>query len=44
MELGFYLLERHGYEDAFVAEVARIMEYQRQWELMREDRLIATPA
>jgi hypothetical protein len=24
-----------------VYEVARIMEYQRQWELMREDRLVA---
>jgi transcriptional regulator GlxA family with amidase domain len=41
MELGFYLLERHGYDDHFVYEVARIMEYQRQWELMREDRLVA---
>jgi hypothetical protein len=41
MELGFYLLERHGYDDHFVFEVARIMEYQRQWELMREDRLVA---
>jgi len=41
MELGLYLLERHGYDDHFVYEVARIMEYQRQWELMREDRLIA---
>ena len=44
MELGFYLLERHGYDDTFVSEVARIMEYQRQWELMREDRLVAVPA
>jgi transcriptional regulator GlxA family with amidase domain len=43
MELGFYLLERHGYDDTFVGEVARIMEYQRQWELMREDRLVAAP-
>ena len=40
MELGFYLLERHGYDDPFVAEVARIMEYQRQWELMRDDRVV----
>lgn len=40
MELGFYLLERHGYDDTFVEEVARIMEYQRQWELMRQDRYV----
>jgi transcriptional regulator GlxA family with amidase domain len=40
MELGLYLLERHGYDDAFVGEVARIMEYQRQWELMRGDRAV----
>ncbi|MGH3322503.1 MAG: DJ-1/PfpI family protein [Streptosporangiaceae bacterium] len=40
MELGFYLLELHGYDDAFVFDVARIMEYQRQWELMRDDRLV----
>lgn len=38
MELGFYLLERHGYDEKFVSEVARIMEYSRQWELMRADR------
>lgn len=43
MELGFYLLERHGYDEKFVNEVARIMEYQRQWELMRGDRLVAKP-
>lgn len=42
MELGLYLLERHGYDEDFVYEVARIMEYQRQWELMREDRIVAT--
>lgn len=44
MELGFYLLERHGYDEKFVSEVARIMEYQRQWELMRDDRLVAKHA
>ena len=38
MELGLYLLERHGYDAAFVSEVARIMEYGRQWELLRPDR------
>jgi transcriptional regulator GlxA family with amidase domain len=40
MELGFYLLERHGYDTHFVNQVARIMEYQQQWDLMRADRLV----
>jgi transcriptional regulator GlxA family with amidase domain len=40
MELGFYLLGRHGYEDTFVSEVARIMEYQRQWEFVGGDRVV----
>lgn len=38
MELGF---ERAGYEPAFVAEVARIMEYAAAYALYREDRLVA---
>jgi len=41
MELGFYLLERHGYDGHFVSEVARIMEYGKQWEMMKSDRLVA---
>jgi transcriptional regulator GlxA family with amidase domain len=41
MELGFYLLERHGYDERFVSEVARIMEYGKQWEIMKSDRLVA---
>lgn len=44
MELGFYLLERHGYDAAFVSNVARIMEYQRQWEMMRSDRHVVADA
>lgn len=40
MEMGFYLLERHGYDNRFVSEVARIMEYGKQWEMMRADRLV----
>ena len=43
MELGLYLLERHGYDAHFVNEVARIMEYQQQWDLMRADRLVVGP-
>lgn len=40
MEMGFYLLLRFGHDDAFVAKVANIMEYERQWELMKGDRLV----
>lgn len=42
MEMGFYLLERHGYDERFVSEVARIMEYGKQWEMMKSDRLVLT--
>ncbi len=38
MEMGFYLLERAGYDEAFVREVARIMEYAKAYELYRPDR------
>ncbi len=40
MELGFYLLERHGYDEAFVGHVARTVEYHRRRELMRGDRFV----
>jgi transcriptional regulator GlxA family with amidase domain len=38
MEMGFHLLRRAGYEEAFVAEVARVMEYSAAYELYRDDR------
>lgn len=41
LETGLYLLLRFGHDEAFVASVARIMEYERQWELMKADRLVA---
>jgi hypothetical protein len=44
MELGFYLPERHAYDDAIVDEVTRVMEYQSQWELMRDDRWVRAAA
>jgi transcriptional regulator GlxA family with amidase domain len=44
MEMGFHLLERHGYDERFVTEVARIMEYGKQWEIMKSDRLIVKKA
>jgi transcriptional regulator GlxA family with amidase domain len=37
MEMGFHLLRRAGYSEEFVAEVARVMEYQKAYELYRED-------
>ncbi|MDQ8020928.1 MAG: DJ-1/PfpI family protein [Moraxellaceae bacterium] len=37
MEMGFHLLRRAGYDDAFVMDVARIMEYHRAYEFYRHD-------
>ncbi len=38
MEVGFHLLRRAGYPESFIADVARIMEYGRAYELYRDDR------
>jgi transcriptional regulator GlxA family with amidase domain len=44
MEMGLYLLRRAGYDDSFISEVARVMEYTRAYELYREDvELAAAP-
>ncbi len=40
IEMGFYLLERFGYDEKFVDNVAYIMEYEKQWKLMKSDRLV----
>ena len=37
MEMGFHLLRRAGYSNDFCAEVARVMEYQKAYELYRND-------
>jgi transcriptional regulator GlxA family with amidase domain len=37
MEMGFYLLRRAGYDDAFIADVARTMEYSKAYEAYRDD-------
>ena len=37
MEMGFHLLRRAGYDDALIAEVARVMEYSAAYEAYRED-------
>src|ERR687887_679783 len=45
MEMGFHLLRRAGYDDAFISEVARVMEYSRAYELYREDvEMAGSPA
>ncbi|HEX2054300.1 MAG TPA: DJ-1/PfpI family protein [Actinomycetota bacterium] len=38
MEMGFHLLRRAGWDEALIAEVARVMEYSGAYELYREDR------
>ena len=38
MELGFHLLRRAGYDEAFLTDVARVMEYSAAYELYRDDR------
>jgi transcriptional regulator GlxA family with amidase domain len=40
LEMGFHLLQRFGYDEAFVDTVAHIMEYEQQWKLMKGDRLV----
>jgi len=37
MEAGFHLLRRAGYEERFILEVARVMEYTEAYELYRSD-------
>jgi transcriptional regulator GlxA family with amidase domain len=37
MEMGFHLLRRAGYDEEFVSEVARVMEYSQAYALYRED-------
>jgi transcriptional regulator GlxA family with amidase domain len=44
MEMGFYLLRRAGYDEKFISEVARVMEYSRAYDLYREDVEVAAAA
>lgn len=37
MEMGFHLLRRAGYEETFISEVARVMEYTLAYETYRDD-------
>jgi transcriptional regulator GlxA family with amidase domain len=43
MEMGFHLLRRAGYDEGFVADVARVMEYYAAYELYRDDTETAAP-
>jgi transcriptional regulator GlxA family with amidase domain len=40
LEMGFHLLKRFGKNEDFVDTVASIMEYDKQWELMKGDLLV----
>ncbi|MCX5869427.1 MAG: DJ-1/PfpI family protein [Deltaproteobacteria bacterium] len=42
IEVGFHLLRRFGYTPEFVDKVAYIMEYEKQWELMKDDIFFAS--
>lgn len=41
MEMGFHLLRRAGYDESFISEVARVMEYSQAYDLYRNDLEIA---
>jgi transcriptional regulator GlxA family with amidase domain len=43
MEMGFHLLRRAGYDETFLSEVARVMEYAAAYELYRNDVEYAQP-
>jgi transcriptional regulator GlxA family with amidase domain len=42
MEMGFYLLKRAGYDNTFINDVARTMEYQQAYDLYRHDLEVAS--
>ena len=41
MEMGLYLLRRAGHDEAFIDDVARVMEYTKAYKAYREDREMA---
>jgi transcriptional regulator GlxA family with amidase domain len=43
MEMGFHLLRRAGYDESFISETARVMEYHQAYEIYREDREVFDP-
>jgi transcriptional regulator GlxA family with amidase domain len=42
IEVGFHLLKRFGYDTEYIQKVAHIMEYEKQWSLMKDDILDVT--
>ncbi|HCA27385.1 MAG TPA: DJ-1/PfpI family protein [Betaproteobacteria bacterium] len=40
IEMGLHLLKRFGQDDAFIDNVAHVMEYEKQWALTKPDCLI----
>lgn len=44
MEMNFHLLRRTGYDEYFLSEVARIMEYQKGYAAYRHDLKYETRA
>ncbi len=38
MEMGFHLLRRAGYDEDFISDVARVMEYAAAYDVYRDDR------
>ena len=43
MEMGFHLLRRAGYDETFISEVARVMEYSAAYDVYRQDIESAIP-
>lgn len=37
MEMGFQLLRRAGYDESFVSEIARVMEYHKAYDVYKDD-------
>lgn len=42
IEVGLHLLGRFGYDREFVDQVAYIMEYEQQWNLMKDDLVVCS--
>lgn len=40
MEMGFHMLRRAGYDEGFIRNVARVMEYEEAYDLYKDDLLI----
>ena len=38
MEMGFHLLRRTGYDEEFIDDAARVMEYTKAYDAYRDDR------